>query len=191
MKHYLNFKPSIVFRKGSSFMLKTSLMILYGLPIVLVFFWSYNYFVVRSLNEFYQQAYKQLESKKKVFDKELAAIKPDQELIKETSEAYFSYRRVAGALNMSWSKLFETLEEITPGTVMFYRIRIKPDKLVKVVIEGEAEKLENLTEFNRRLFSNSSFMNPMLKRHARKDVKDETVIFNLEVDYLGESGELP
>jgi hypothetical protein len=166
-------------------------MILYGLPIVLVFFWSYNYFVVRSLNEFYQQAYKQLESKKKVFDKELAAIKPDQELIKETSEAYFSYRRVAGALNMSWSKLFETLEEITPGTVMFYRIRIKPDKLVKVVIEGEAEKLENLTEFNRRLFSNSSFMNPMLKRHARKDVKDETVIFNLEVDYLGESGELP
>ncbi len=191
MKHYLNFKPSIVFRKGSSFMLKTSLLILYGLPLALLFFWSYSYFSFNSINEFYNGSYKELKKKSDDFTSELNKIKPDKNELAEKKQAYFDYRKVSAALAMSWSPLFEALEEITPGNVMFYRIRIKPDKLVKVIIEGEAERLVALTGFVRKLYKENNFLNPMLQRHSRPNEGSETVTFSLVVDYLGQRGEMP
>lgn len=191
MKHYLNFKPSIVFRKGSSFMLKTCLIILYGLPLALVFFWSYSYFSINALNEFYSENYQLLDRKNSEFSAHLKSIKPDIEDLQEREENYFAYRKVSQAFKTSWSVLFETLEGITPGDVVFNRIRIRPDKLVKVVIEGEAEKLSSMTAFLQKLYNDKNFLNPMLKRHTRPDESNEKVAFSLEVDYLGKRGELP
>jgi hypothetical protein len=191
MKHYLNFKPSIVFRKGSSFMLKTSLLILYGLPLALLFFWSYSYFSLNSVNSFYDESYKELKKKSDEFTSELDKIKPDKAELADKQQAYFDYRKVSAAIAMSWSPLFEALEEITPGDVMFYRIRIKPDKLVKVIIEGEAERLIALTGFVKKLYKENNFLNPMLQRHSRPDEDSEVVTFSLVVDYLGQRGEMP
>lgn len=190
MKHYLNFKPSIVFRKGSSFMLKTSLLILYGLPIVLVFFWSYNYFVLRDLNFFYEDAYRDFSEKSREFNSELAKIKPDRDELVNSEASYLSYRQLQVAFKTSFNSLFEALETVTPGSIMFKRISVKPGKLVRVSIDGEAEELSMLTVFIRSLFSSRDFLNPALKRHTR--IQDSPrVTFSLEVDYLGKKGELP
>ncbi|GAB4279952.1 MAG: hypothetical protein Kow0029_24210 [Candidatus Rifleibacteriota bacterium] len=191
MKHFLNFKPTIVFRKGSSFMLKTCLVILYGLPLLLLFFWSYNYFSIRALNEFYADAKNALEKRNDVFSKIVAKEKPDESEIKELEEDYLAYRKVGLAFETSWTQLFQTLESITPGDVMFKRVKIRPDKLVKVTIEGKAEKLESMTGFMKKLFADKNFLNPSLKHHSRENASEEFVNFSLEVDYLGDRGELP
>ncbi len=190
MKHYLNFKPSIVFRKGSSFMLKTSLLILYGLPLVLVFFWSYNFFVISALNEFYADASEQLRIKSRDFNAEIMKTRPDAEELKKLEKSYVDYRQLGNAFKTTFNGLFEALELHTPGAVKFTRISVKPEKLVRVIIEGEAEKLSDLTRFVGRLYSSTDFLNPQLKRHILHE-QGEKVNFSLEVDYLGRKGELP
>jgi hypothetical protein len=74
---------------------------------------------------------------------------------------------------------------------MFNRIRIIPDKLVKVAIEGNATSLKDLTGFVKILFNDKMFLNPRLKQHQRVGLNNPEVTFKLEVDYLGEGGELP
>ncbi|MGM0598274.1 MAG: PilN domain-containing protein [Candidatus Rifleibacteriota bacterium] len=191
MKHYLNFKPSIVFRKGSNFMLKTSLMILYGLPLVLLFFWSYNYFTSKSLNTFHKKSFKHLEDKNDKFYEKIKKIKPDKEELVTKESSYLDYRRVSEALKHSTTLIFSSLEKVTPGSIMFSRIRIIPEKLVKVAIEGNAESLKDLTTFVKILFKNKMFLNPRLKQHQRVGLNNPEVTFKLEVDYLGEGGTLP
>lgn len=172
-------------------MLKTSLLILYGLPLALVFFWSYGYFNVRALNNIYAKASLVLGDRTGEFVAELAKAKPDQEELQEKEQSYLAYRRVGAAVKTSWSTLFEALEAITPSDVMFKRIKIKPDKLVRVVIHGEAVRLTSLTAFVAKLFKDRNFLNPMLKRHSRIKTTGPQVSFSLEVDYLGERGKLP
>lgn len=171
-------------------MLKTSLLILYGLPLALVFFWSYNFFIVKALNDLYTDASGQLRDKNRAFNAELAGIKPDPEEMQNLEKSYLGHRQLQTAFKTTFNSLFEALEQNTPGAVKFNRISVRPEKLLRVIIEGEAEKLSDLTGFVRRLYSSSAFLNPQLKRHVLHD-QGEKVNFSLEVDYLGRKGELP
>lgn len=171
-------------------MLKTSLLLLYGLPLALVFFWSYSYFEIKALNEFYEDSRVILADKTASFNAGLNAIKTDPVELNKTQETYLSYLKVHNAFKTTFNDLFEALEKVTPGDVMFNRIKISPNKLVRVVIEGEAEKLGALTIFVRQLFGSNEFLNPRLNRHTRK-AEDEKVSFSLDIDYLGQKGELP
>lgn len=172
-------------------MLKTSLLILYGLPLTILFFWSYNFFVVKALNEFYEGASQQLAGKSKEFNAEQAKIRPDPEELKSLETSYYDYRQLQTAFKTNFNSLFEALELSTPGAVKFNRISVRPQKLVRVTIDGEAEKLSDLTGFVRKLHASHDFLHPQLKRHARISPENETQSFSLEVDYLGKKGELP
>lgn len=192
MKHYLNFKPSIVFRKGSSFMLKTSLIILYAVPLSLAFFWSYKYFSLTTVNGYYSENVKQLDSKITKFTETVNKMRPLQDEMEENEKIYADYRRVAAVGQTSWTTLFGRLEKLAPPQMRFKSISIRPDKLVRVSIEGETVDLHYLTSFLQDLFAEKVFSSPNLKNHSLSRIEGGEVIhFSLEVDYAGEKGELP
>jgi hypothetical protein len=192
MKHFLNFKPTIVFRKGSSFMLKTSLIILYAAPLMLAFFWSFQYFNVSALNSFYTAAEQGLRGKTAELTAATAKKQGEVESLDILEKTYFDYRKTAAVSRVSWSRLLNLLEKITPPDLRFKSINIRPEKLVKVSLEGEARDLPCITAFMQALFNEPAFGNPDLKKHRRgKNSEQEIVLFSLEVDYLGDSGELP
>ncbi|OGK07862.1 MAG: hypothetical protein A2W80_09815 [Candidatus Riflebacteria bacterium GWC2_50_8] len=192
MKHYLNFKPSIVFRKGSSFMLKTSLIILYAVPLSLAFFWSYKYFSLTTVNGYYSENVKQLDSKISKFTETVNKMRPLQDEMEENEKIYADYRRVASVGQTSWTTLFGRLEKLAPPQMRFKSISIRPDKLVRVSIEGETVELQYLTRFLQDLFAEKVFSSPNLKNHSLSRIEGGEVIhFSLEVDYAGEKGELP
>lgn len=192
MKHYLNFKPSIVFRKGSSFMLKTSLIILYAVPLSLAFFWSYKYFSLTNVNGYYSENVKQLDSKITKFTETVNKMRPLQDEMEENEKIYADYRRVAAVGQTSWTTLFGRLEKLAPPQMRFKSISIRPDKLVRVSIEGETVELHYLTHFLQDLFAEKVFSSPNLKSHSLGRIEGGKVIhFSLEVDYAGEKGELP
>ncbi len=192
MKHFLNFKPTIVYRKGSSFMLKTSLLILYAVPIALAMFLAFKYLSAVETTRFYNEAEARLISRTSEFNDSISRIKPAREDIERAEKSYAAFRRASLLCHTSWSNLLNRLEKLTPPLVKFRRIAIKPDKLVKISLEGETPELGHLTVLLRSLFSVPVFANPDLKKHARAIIDDnEAIIFNLDVDYAGESGELP
>ncbi|MBU1105629.1 MAG: PilN domain-containing protein [Candidatus Riflebacteria bacterium] len=192
MKHYLNFKPSIVFRKGSSFMLKTSLIILYAIPLALVFFWSYKYFSMIAVNNYYSESLKQLDGKISDFTENVTKLRPAQDDMSESEKLYSDYRKVAAVGQTSWTSLFNRLEKLAPAQMRFKSISIRPDKLVRVSLEGETVQLSHLTSFLQSLFAEKVFSSPNLKSHNRtKNDGVDVINFSLEVDYAGEKGELP
>ncbi|MDD2998165.1 MAG: PilN domain-containing protein [Candidatus Riflebacteria bacterium] len=192
MKHFLNFKPTIVFRKGSSFMLKTSLIILYAVPVALALFWGYSYFAVSSVNQFYKESETLLASKTSKFGEAVAKLRPAGDDLESKELAYYDYRKISGLAHTSWSNLLNRLEKLAPDEMRFTRIGIKPDKIVRVSLEGEVMRLSVLTDFLRLLFAEKVFMNPNLKKHSKAVVEGGKIInFSLEVDYAGETGELP
>ncbi len=192
MKHFLNFKPTIVYRKGSSFMLKTSLAILYAVPVVMAIFWGCNYYETSRIKEFYTEAEAQLAARTSEFKKNLDQFKTLKQDLEEEEKSYFEYQRVSTLCQTSWSTLLNRLESLTPGQVKFFRIGIRPEKIVRVSLEGEAAGLNDLTDFLRMLFKEKVFVSPNLKKHGRSEKKDnQNVTFNMEVDYAGESGDLP
>lgn len=173
-------------------MLKTSLAILYLVPAVLGLFWGYNYHEANRIKEFYEEAEKQLTARTSEFKKNLDQFKTLKQDLEEEEKTYFEYQKVSTLCQTSWSTLLNRLESLAPGQVKFDRIAIKPDKLVRVSLEGEAANLHNLTDFLRLLFKETVFVNPNLRKHGRSEKKDnQNVNFNLEVDYSGESGDLP
>lgn len=190
MKHYLNFKPTIVFRKGSRFMLKNSLFILYLLPLIMLLFSSYNYYTTAATVAVYEEHKPMLKAAIKDYTEENKRLKPDMKKVEEIEQFYFDYRKLSAASRASWSGLFDELESLTPEGMRFRRFLIRPDKLVKLIIEGEAQKIDYVTAFLRILYREKAFVNPALLNH--RAIKDkEMVSFSLEVDYLGERGELP
>ncbi len=175
-------------------MLKTSLMILYAVPLALAFFWSYQYFSVASLAAVYQETQKTLKAKSAGLQQQLIKIKPDMKELETSENVYFDYRKVAALGQTSWTGLLARLEKITPPALRFNSINIRPDKLTRISLEGEAHNLNQVTELLKAMFDEGIFMNPHLKRHKRVTASDngsETVQFVLEVNYAGESGELP
>ena len=190
MKHYLNFKPTIVFRKGSRFMLKNSLFILYLLPLLMLLFSSYQYYSAVATAAVYEDHKDMLATAIKGYAEENSRLKPDLKKFEEIEQFYFDYRRLSAASRASWSGLFDELESLTPEGMKFRRFMIRPDKLVKLVIEGEARSIEFVTAFLRTLYREKAFVNPALLNH--RSIKDKGMVaFSLEVDYLGERGELP
>lgn len=192
MKHYLNFKPSILFRKGSSFMLKTSLIILYAVPISLAAFWIYKYYATASVNAFYRENVKPLDAKVSSVTETVNKMRPPEDAIESSEKFYADYRRVSAVGQTSWTTLLGRLEKLAPAEMRFKSISIKPDKLVRVRIEGETVNLQHLTAFLQDLFAEKVFSAPNLKSHNRSKAEGvEVITFSLEVDYAGEKGELP
>lgn len=173
-------------------MLKTSLMILYAAPLALAFFWSYQYFAMSTINTMHAEVEQQLRSKNAAYAKTLAELRPAAEKVVALNKKYYDYRKVATVSQTSWSNLLNRLEKLKPANLRFTRISIRPEKLVKVRLEGEALDLAQVTELLQALFNESIFMNPNLRQHRRIRGSDsESVLFSLEVDFAGESGEIP
>jgi hypothetical protein len=189
MKHYINFKPTVLYRKGSSFMLKTSVAILYGIPALMVLFYSFNYFSAQSTIGFYQENYQVLNDRANSFSKNIDQIIPDKDELKEKEKWYFDFSKAINAYKTSWTHLFSKFEAISPAGIKFSRVRVHPDKVIKVIIEGKAQTMSELTDFLRVLFEEKEFMNPELKRHSRqKDKSGSSISFSMVVDYLGKGG---
>ncbi len=173
-------------------MLKTSLLILYAVPVALAMFLAFKYLSAVETVKFYQEAEARLIARTSEFNDSVSRTKPAREDIERAEKSYSALRRASLLCHTSWSNLLNRLEQLTPPQVKFRRIAIKPDKLVKISLEGETPELGNLTTLLRSLFAVPVFANPSLKKHARtRTDENEAIIFNLDVDYAGESGELP
>lgn len=173
-------------------MFKTSLLILYAVPLALAIFWIYKYFAMTSVNAFYHENLTQLNSKTQAFNDVVNKMRPAEEEIEELADLYTDYRKVAAVVQTSWSTLFSRLELLASEKMRFKRVSIRPDKLVRVSIEGETVSLEHLTGFLQKLFDEKVFSEPNLKRHSRTTSDGvEIISFSLEVDYAGEKGDLP
>ena len=128
MKHFLNFKPTIVYRKGSSFMLKTSLAILYAVPVVMAIFWGCNYYETSRIKEFYTEAEAQLAARTSEFKKNLDQFKTLKQDLEEEEKSYFEYQRVSTLCQTSWSTLLNRLESLTPGQGFKIKVGQKADR---------------------------------------------------------------
>ena len=173
-------------------MLKTSLIILYAVPVSLAVFWLYKYYATSAVNSFYRENVTQLDSRISEATGTVKKMSPAAEEIESSEKLYSDYRKVSAVGQTSWTTLFSRLEKLAPAEMRFKRVSIKPDKLVKVSIEGETVHLQHLTGFLQSLFAEKVFSSPNLKNHNRsKSEGTDVIAFSLEVDYAGEKGELP
>lgn len=173
-------------------MLKTSLAILYAAPVALAFFWSYQYFAVTSVREFQDEAHEMLKSRMTRFDELLNRKKQDVEDYDLLEKQYSDYYKASAVSQTSWSSVLNSLEKITPPRLRFKKINIFPEKLVKIRLEGEATDLQQITGLLQQMFNQKIFLNPELKKHRRvKSEGVDMIQFNMDVEYAGESGELP
>ena len=185
MKHLLNFEPTVKHRKGSSFMFKTILSLLYGIPILLGTWMAIQYQTIENQISLINQASERLEARHETFLKTLSEGRPDPEELKEGSRRFLSYHRAMTAISFSWAKLLDSLELLIPGQVRLTRVRIKPESFMKLSLEGNAKALENVTQFLRRLFGHPEFRNPKLTRHSlAATASGPEILFNLEVSYF-------
>lgn len=190
MKHYLNFKPVIIYRKGSRFMLNNSLAIIYLLPVMLLSFYGYNYYSFHQINEFYNAHYNDLRSAASSYQRQSRQNEPDREKLKEYEKFYFNYRKVSAATRASWGLLFNHIERILPSGVRLTRLRLRPDKFINIEMEGEAIEFKEVTLFLSSLFNDTSFINPQIRRHRKID-EDGMVSFTMNVQYIPERPQLP
>ncbi len=190
MKHFLNIKPTVVFRKGSSFLLRTSLAILFGVPFVIALFWGYKYYAANSVLSIYESNLENLKKKTTKFEEKTRKDLIDKEDLNLLAERYLGYRAISSAYQTSWSKLFQKFEELSPEGMKITRIRIKPDKVVKIMIQGKVVDLHNLTTFLKSMINSDCFLNPNLKRHSRAgNGDDKSLVFDMEVDYVENGGD--
>ncbi len=173
-------------------MLKTSLIILYAVPICLAILWVYKYYATASVNSFYGENVKQLDARISAVTEIVNKMRPVADDIEKSEKFYDDYRKVSAVGQTSWTTLLNRLEKLAPAEMRFKSISIKPDKLVRVRIEGETVNLRHLTSFLQDLFTEKVFSSPNLKSHSRNRFEGlEVISFSLEVDYAGERGELP
>jgi len=185
MKHLFNFAPTVKFREGSSFMFKTILVLLWSIPVFLALHMAYNYSFYGGLKEYLAEFSEKVEKSHAEFQKKNQESRVNREEFIELSERSLAYFRALKGMSFSWNSLFEDFERLLPYEVRITRIRIKPSGVVKLVVDGEALKLENVTEFLRRLFADRRFEKPRLTQHSlSKNSSGEFLTFCLSVDYL-------
>ncbi len=173
-------------------MLKTSLIILYAVPISLAVFWIYKYYATASVNSFYKENVKQVDAKVSSVTDTVNKMRLPADDIDRSEKLYADYRMVSAVGQTSWTTLLGRLEKLAPPEMRFKSISIKPDRLVRIRIEGETVHLKHLTGFLQALFTEKVFSSPNLRNHNRIVSEGvEVIAFNLEVDYAGEKGELP
>lgn len=192
MKHYLNFKPTIIYRKGSSFLLKTSLIILYLIPVAIFTFMGMKYFDARDIANTLETSKKLLAEKNQTFHETIKKLIPDTEMLKKDKKILLAYSKISRAYSMSWSNLLSDLEKLTPATIRFNRVRIRPGKIVKVIISGDARTVGDMTSFIHALFLSKAFSTPYLKHQTLviNKEKEKIIRFSLEVGYLPQGGTL-
>lgn len=185
MKHLLNFEPTVKFRKGSSFMFQTIVCLLYAIPLFMAAALAFDYLELESIIEFLNVASKRVEDRQVEFNKKQLELRADVEELKTDEKRLITYYRSLTGVSFSWTSLFGMLERTVPAGVRLGRIRIKPESVVQIFMEGEAKNLDEVTEFLRRLYSLERFSRPHLSRHAREDTPAGPIIrFTLDVQYL-------
>ncbi|MBF0502959.1 MAG: PilN domain-containing protein [Candidatus Riflebacteria bacterium] len=199
MKHLLNIVPTIKYRGESSFMFKTVLALLYAIPTLLAIYMGMQYLDAMSLNEESIAASDRLEKKQAEISKNLNEMRPDKAEYQSDWDRTIAYYHSLRSTTFSWTALFSDLEKVLPTSVRITRIRVRPDASVRLNLQGEATRLEEVTGFLRRLFENKRFDRPRLTQHVRVDrdshvatttasepaaVVTEAVTFALDVDYI-------
>lgn len=185
MKHLLNFEPPVKFRKGSSFMFQTILCLLYALPIVMGLVVAFNYFHLESLIAQTTEAMEALEKRHAQFARQMAEVRGEIGDLKADEERLVSYHRLLAGLSFSWTRLLGILEGILPEGVRLVRIRIRPQSVVKIFLEGQATELGQVTDLLRKFYALDRFVAPRLSRHTREETPNGALVgFTLDVDYL-------
>lgn len=195
MKHVLNFRPTAIYRTGSSFLLKTALVLLYFVPIMMFVYNYLEYDLNVKLTQTYKEESKRLNDKIAEHKTKYEQIKPDSEALENLKTKYYDYRILSSVSRNSLSVLLDRLEKITEPQIKFSRISIRPDKLLTIKLDGKAPDSIYLTDFLRDLYADAVFLNPVIKSHRKvrvpKSADEYEIDFVLELQYLGESGELP
>lgn len=146
---------------------------------------------MRAIANFSEEARSRLAKKSKEFHKKFSKFDVDVKALKSGEDTFLEYSRISRAYSMLWSNLLADLEKVTPKSVKFERVRIKPLKITKVIIGGRARSVSEMTDFLRALFASKRFVNPNLKHQMLDSIgKSNEIIFNLEVGYLPERGAL-
>jgi len=185
MKHLLNFVPTVKFRQGSSFMFKTIYFLLWAIPIMISLFMTYEYYGVSDTISFLSSHAETLDKRYVEYQNKFAENRLDPTEIEGMKKRMISYCRTFQAFSFSWTPLFEILERIIPAGLKITQIRIKPESLIKLAIQGEAVDLEKVTQFLRTLHSLEQFSKPRLTRHALLPIASgTTTTFYLDVDYV-------
>ncbi len=195
MKHVLNFKPTTIYRTGSSFLLKNALLLLYVIPIMMFAYHYYEYDLNVKLTQTYKEAAKRLNDKIVEHKEKFEKRKPDSETLEKLKTKYYDYRILSSVSRNSLSVLLDRLEKISDPQIKFSRISIRPEKLLTIKLDGKTPDLVYLTDFLRDLYADTVFLEPVIKSHRKvrttKTADEYEIDFVLELKYLGESGELP
>lgn len=165
MKHFLNLPPTVKYRKGSSFMFKITVILLYLLPISLTLLMVYRYQGNVQPAEFLATAQEDLEKATDRFQKQLLEIRPDMQMAEAQEKRLLDYYRALSGFSFSWNFLLASMEKVLPEKVRITRLTLRPQSVLKIGISGEAQSLKELTEFVRALQQVESFIRPRIHRH--------------------------
>jgi Tfp pilus assembly protein PilN len=185
MKHLFNIVPTVKFREGSTFMFKTIIVILYSLPLLLATYTAYECSFYNDLEHELRESITKLDKRKDQLKQALIAEKPKPDALTKLQGKTISYFQALHAISFSWTALFENLETLLPENSRLNRIQIRPATTVQVSLSGEAQTLQGVMEFWRRLFAAPRFARPRISTH--KNVMKgpvASVEFHLDVDYV-------
>ncbi|NLI75064.1 MAG: PilN domain-containing protein [Candidatus Riflebacteria bacterium] len=185
MKHLLNFEPPVKFRKGSSLMFKTIVCLIYAIPLFLATGMAFDYVELETMIRQLGAASDLVEKRHVEFAKKLGETRAETQELATDERRLFGYHRTLAGLSFSWTSLLGVLERVVPDGISLLRIRIKPQSVVKIALEGQATSLEQVTCLLRRFYTLERFSDPRLSRHVREESPaGPLVAFTLTVDYL-------
>lgn len=187
MKHTLKFSVANLYRQDSDFLINTILVLLCVIPITYMVwaYWLASYHTelatgLKDCNERITKIYRKVKSdtNKDVPDK-------DQEAV--YAKKYSDYVVLLSSCNISWAEIIEKLEAVTPNGIRFQRISIRPDKVIKIKLDGKAIDVAMLTDYLRVLFESKSFKDPVIKNHRKSNLRNaesKEINFSLELTYV-------
>jgi len=166
-------------------MFQIVICLLYALPIFMGFALLDEFIELEGLIGYLGTASEAVEKRHVEFAKAQSGARGDFEDRAAMEGRMVGYFRSLSGASFSWTTLFEALERTVPDGVRLIRIKIKPESVVQIFLEGEASSLDEVTDLLRRLYSLERFSNPHLSRHSREETSAGPIIrFTLDVQYL-------
>lgn len=187
MKHTLKFSVSTLYRQDSDFLLNTIISLLYVIPLTMIGWYVWLTFNYSNMSADLKDSNEKLTTITRKFQAKTKKEAPDKDMEAFFTDKYSRYTVLMTACNISWAEIIEELESITPNGIRYQRISIRPDKEIKIKLEGRAIDVSMLTDFLRVLYENKSFKDPILKSHRKsnlRDAKSTEVAFALELVYI-------
>lgn len=185
MKHLFNFVPTVKYRKGSSFLVRTIIVLLYFIPGLLLLFHSFEILIMQNTEERLSIFSKRLERHYGDTVDAISKLRPDQKNFNALLDKSVAYHNLLKNTRFSWSDLLKGIEEVIPGGVKISRVGMKPATMIEISLEGKAENVHEITAFLQNLFNHPQFFRPVLLNYRTSNfAKDSLVDFRMHVEYF-------